>query len=139
MLPVLQIVIVVSLLVVAGTFAAVSSQTISAAAQRDELGRHRFLSAFNGHRLPAELLIQAYDALSRRVSPPGVTIGPATQLFGDLGFSRMDAEDIALLIAARCQGRIPTARDLDELDDSVRTVEDLLVFLHPFVAVPMAA
>ena len=135
----LPIVIVVTLLVVAGTFAAVSSRTISAAAQRDELGRHRFLSAFNGHRLPAELLIQAYDALTRRVSPPGVAIGPATQLAADLGFSRMDAEDLALLIAARCQGRIPTAHDLDELDESVRTVEDLLSFLHPFVAVPMAA
>lgn len=135
----LQIVIVVALLVVALTFAAVSSRTISAAAQRDELGRHRFLSAFAGHRLPAELLIQAYDALSRRVGPPGVTLGPATELAGDLGFSRMDAEDLALLIAARCEGRIPTASDLDHLDDSVRTVEDLLLFLHPFVAVPMAA
>ena len=58
---------------------------------------------------------------------------------GDLGFSRMDAEDVALLIAARCQGRIPSAHALDVLDDSVRTVEDLLTFLHPFVAVPMAA
>jgi hypothetical protein len=136
---VLQIAIVVALLVVALTFAAVSSGTISAAAQRDELGRHRFLSAFSGHRLPAELLIQAYDALTRRVAPPGVSIGPATALATDLGLSRIDAEDLALLIAARCNGRIPTAHDLDDLDDQVQTVEDLLLFLHPFVAVPMAA
>jgi hypothetical protein len=136
---VLQIAIVVALLVVALSFAAVSSRTISAAAQRDELGRHRFLSAFNGHRLPAELLIQAYDALTRRVAPPGVSIGPATALATDLGLSRIDAEDLALLIAARCNGRIPTAHDLDDLDEHVQTVEDLLLFLHPFVAVPMAA
>ncbi|MDF1502308.1 hypothetical protein [Roseisolibacter sp. H3M3-2] len=135
----LPIVVVVALLLVAAAFAAASSRTISAAARHDELGRHRFLSAFNGRRLPAELLVQTYEALSRRVGAPAVALVPATALAGDLGLTRMDAEDLALLIAARCEGRIPTAHDLDVLDDSVRTVEDLLEFLHPFVAVPVAA
>lgn len=135
----LQIAIIVALLVVALSFAAVSSRTISAAAQRDELGRHRFLSAFNAHGLPAELLIQTYDALTRRVSTTTVAIGPSTALASDLGLSRIDAEDLALLIAARCNGRIPMGHDLDDLDQRVYTVEDLLHFLHPFVAVPVAA
>ena len=135
----LQIAIVATLLVVAVAFALASSRTISAAARHDELGRHRFLSTFNGRRLPADMLVQAYDALSRRVSAPGVAITPATRLAEDLGLTRMDAEDVALLIAARCEGRIPCARDLDQLDLAVHTVEDLLDFLEPFCAVAIAA
>ena len=135
----LPIVAVTTLVLLAGTFAAVSSRTISAAARHDELGRHRFLSAFNGHRLPAELLVQTYEALSRRVGAPNAVLGPATALAADLGFTRLDAEDLALLVAARCDGRIPRAQDLDVLDDEVRTVEDLLLFLHPFVETPVAA
>lgn len=135
----LQLSIIATLLLVAVGFAYVSSRTISAAAQHDELGRHRFLSAFAAHRLPAELLIQAYDALSRRISAPTAPITPASRLADDLGLTRMDAEDLALLIAARCEGRIPGAHDLDTLDDSVRTVEDLLLFLTPFCSVAIAA
>ena len=135
----LQIAIVATLLVVAVGFALISSRTIAAAAQHDELGRHRFLSAFNSHRLPAEMLVQAYDALSRRVSAPGVPITPASRLAEDLGLTRTDAEDVALLIAARCEGRIPAARDLDQLDLAVHTVEDLLNFLEPFCDVAIAA
>jgi hypothetical protein len=135
----LQIAILAALLVTAGGFALVSSRTISAAAQHDELGRHRFLSAFNSLRMPAELLIQAYDALSRRISAPGVPITPGSRLAEDLGLTRMDAEDLALLIAARCEGRIPTARDLDQLDLAVHTVEDLLNFLEPFCDTALAA
>ncbi len=135
----LPIAIVLSLLVVAIGFALASSRTIAAAAQHDELGRHRFLSAFSAHRLPAEMLVQAYDALSRRVSAPGVPLTPATRLAEDLGLTRADAEDLALLIAARCEGRIPTARDLDQLGLAVHTVEDLLNFLEPFCDVALAA
>jgi hypothetical protein len=136
---VLPIVVVATLLLLACTFATVSSRTISAATRHDELGRHRFLSAFGSHRFPAELLVHTFEALDRRVGARSVTLGPATALGEDLGLTRLDAEDVALLVAARCDGRIPTARDLDLLDDEVRTVEDLLVFLHPFVAVPVAA
>ena len=135
----LQIAIVATLLIVAVAFALASSRTISAAAHRDELGRHRFLSAFTGHRLPAEMLVQAYDALSRRISAPNVAITPGTRLAEDLGLTRADAEDVALLIAARCEGRIPCARDLDQLDMAVHTVEDLLNFLEPFCDVAVAA
>ncbi len=136
----LPLAIVATLVAVAVAFAIVSSRTITAAAsRRDELGRHRFLSAFNSHGLPAELLVQTYEALSRRIAAPTLVLGPATTLAGELGLTRIDAEDLALLIAARCEGRIPTAHDLDVLDDSVRTVEDLLAFLHPFVALPVAA
>ena len=135
----LQLAIVATLLIVAVTFALASSRTIAAATEHDEVGRRRFLSAFNGHRMPAEMLVQAYDALSRRVSAPGVPITPATRLAEDLGLTRTDAEDVALLIAARCEGRIPGARDLDQLDLAVHTVEDLLNFLEPFCDVAIAA
>ena len=135
----LQLAIIATLLIVAVTFALVSSRTIAAAAELDEVGRRRFLSAFNGRRMPAEMLVQAYDALSRRVSAPGVPITPATRLAEDLGLTRTDAEDVALLIAARCEGRIPAARDLDQLDMAVHTVEDLLNFLEPFCDVAIAA
>jgi hypothetical protein len=135
----LQIAILATMLFVAIAFAVASSRTIEAAAQHDELGRHRFLSTFNRHRLPAEMLVQAYDALSRRVSAPGVAITPGARLAEDLGLTRTDAEDVALLIAARCEGRIPGARDLDQLDMAVHTVEDLLNFLEPFCDVAIAA
>jgi hypothetical protein len=136
---VLPIVVVATLLLLAGTFAAVSSRTISAARHHDELGRHRFLAACNRYRLPAELLVHTFEALNRRGGAPNVALGPATVLATDLCLTRLDVEDLALLVAARCDGRIPTARDLDLLDAEVRTVEDLLLFLHPFVAVPVAA
>ncbi len=134
-----QLTIVAALLVVAIAFAVVSSRTITAAAQRDELGRHRFLSAFASRGLPAELLVRTYEALSRRTMMPGRQLGPATRLADDLGLGLVDAEDLALLIAARCEGRIPCARDLDELGRSVHTVEDLVYFLAPFCLVEMAA
>lgn len=130
--------IVATLLVLAVAFVVVSSRTIAAAAQRDELGRHRFLSAFASHGLPAELLVRTYEALARRATAAR-PLGPSTRLIEDLGLGLVDAEDLALLIAARCEGRIPTGRDLDRLGCSVRTVEDLVCFLSPFCLVELAA
>lgn len=131
--------ILATLLVLAVAFVVVSSRTIAAAAHRDELGRHRFLSAFASRGIPAELLVRTYEALARRATVPDRPLGPSTRLVEDLGLGLVDAEDLALLIAARCEGRIPTGRDLDHLGRSVRTVDDLVCFLSPFCLVELAA
>ena len=89
-------------------------------------------AAFDGSAIPAELLVQAYETLSRRVGTTIREVRPADRMAEQLGLSDVDVEDVALLIAARCEARIPTAHDLDELDARVRTVEDLIRFLAPF-------
>jgi hypothetical protein len=66
------------------------------------------------------------------VGPSVREIRPADRMGETLGMSDMDVEDVALLIAARCEARIPTARDLDELGARARTVDDLVRFLAPF-------
>ena len=136
----LQIAIVATLLVIAAGFAYVSSRTITAAADRDELGRHRFLSGFASRRnLSPELLIQTYEALARRTNAGSRALGPATRLREDLGLSLADVEDIVLLVAARCEGHIPTGLELDRIAREVSTVEELVDYLTPFVAVEQAA
>jgi hypothetical protein len=39
---------------------------------------------------------------------------------------------MALVIVARCGGRIPSAAELDDLETGVTTVEDLVMYLTPF-------
>jgi hypothetical protein len=129
---VLALAIVASLLIAAVGFAAAGARALNRADRREIGGRGRFLSAFDGSAIPAELLVQAYETLSRRVAPAARDIRPADRMVEQLGLTDVDVEDVALLIAARCEARIPTAHDLDELGARVRTVDDLVRFLAPF-------
>ena len=128
----LELAILATLVVSATAFVAAGSRALSRAERGELGGRRRFLAAFDGSTLPAELLVQAYETLARRVGPSVREIRPADRMGETLGMSDMDVEDVALLIAARCEARIPTARDLDELGARARTVDDLVRFLAPF-------
>lgn len=131
----LVLAVIATLSLVAAAFSAVGSHAIDHANRQEIGGRDRFVAAFGRrHRFPAALLAQTYDILSRRTTPPVRDLRPADRLDLTLGMSAADVEDVALLVAARCEGRIPTARDLDELDAHVRTVHDLVGFLVPFCA-----
>ena len=128
----LELAIFATLLVLAAGFVTGGARALAQADRREIGGRGRFLSAFDGRTIPAELLVQTYETLSRRVGPMGRDIRPADRLADGLGLTSTDIEDVALLVAARCEARIPTAHDLDELDGRVRTVDDLVQFLAPF-------
>lgn len=137
-----QFAVLTVLFVLAFGFAVTSSRVITRAgrAAEDTAARHRFLTAFDAlgagsARVPAELLVQAFETLARRMpdgTPPSA-LRPSARLAADLGLSVADVEDAALLVAARCEARLPQAQDLDALTRRVVTVEDLVRFLVPFV------
>jgi hypothetical protein len=129
---VFQIAIVTALLLTAVGFAVVSSRAIDRADSRDEVARHLFIAAFDGTNASFDLLVQAFDALRRRVPREIGVMRPADQLAATYGFTQADAEDVVLLVAARTEGQIPSPEDLDRLGEQVRTVADLVRFLMPF-------
>lgn len=94
--------------------------------------RREFLAEFDGEGLPANVLVEAYEALGRRLSGKGQHVTRSARLLADLGLTAADVEDVALLVAARCEGHLPTTHDLDVLDGSVQTVGELIRFLTPF-------
>jgi hypothetical protein len=49
------------------------------------------------------------------------------------GLVDLDLEDAVLVIADRAGARLPRAKELDALKTGVRSVEDLLRFLEPYV------
>jgi hypothetical protein len=131
--------------VLAGAFtvAALRAITRSGRAEAATAARHRFLAAFDargGARLPADLLIQTYETLARRLDDgvPHGELRPGAQLSADLGLDRADVEDVALLVTARCEARLPRGRDLDALHREVATVEDLVEYLARFADAPAA-
>jgi hypothetical protein len=129
---VLEIAIVTAMLLIAVAFAVFSNRAINHADSRDDVARHLFMAAFDGSNTPRDVLEHLFEALRHRV-PAGISVfRPSDELAGLYGFSRLDAEDVALLVAARADGRIPTAHDLDSLDEHVRTVADLVRFVSPF-------
>ena len=119
-------------LLMATGFVVAGSRALATANRRELGGRNSFLARFDGSGLPADLLVQAYETLSRRVSAEIRDIRPGDRLAENFGMTTAEMEDVALLVAARCEARIPSAHELDELDARVRTVEDLVRFLVPF-------
>lgn len=121
------------LLAVAVGFAAVSLRALARTdATLDMPARREFLREFDADGLPANMLVEAYEALGRRLGGGGTRVTRSARLALDLGLSAADVEDVALLVAARCEGRLPAAADLNVLDTSVHTVGDLIAFLTPF-------
>jgi hypothetical protein len=121
-------------------FAVVASREIARAgrAERDTAARHRFLAAFDERgagepRMPSELLVQTFETIAARTAAPRTALRRAARLEADLGLSAADIEDAALLVTARCQAHLPDGRDLDAIGDRVRTVDDFVRFLAPFV------
>jgi hypothetical protein len=121
-----------SFALLATAFVGAGFRALERANRREMGGRNSFLARFDGTGIPADLLVQAYETLSRRVSQDVRDIRPGDRLIETFGLSAADMEDVALLVAARCQARIPKAHELDELDARVRTVDDLVRFLARF-------
>lgn len=138
-----------ALLAIALGFGVVASRAISRAghAERDSAARHRFLAAFDARgpggagaaRVPSELLVQTYETIAARAADRARALRPAARLDRDLGLTRADVEDVALLVTARCEAHLPHGRDLDALAREVRTVEEFVRFLAPFVESGSAA
>jgi hypothetical protein len=79
------------------------------------------------------VLAHTYDALHRRRGRPVIRAGD--ELADTFGLSRLDVEDLALVVIARCGGRIPSAMDLDQLGRTVRSVDDLVAYVMTFCRV----
>ena len=125
----LQFAVFATFLLLAAGFVLGGTRALNGANRRELGGRNSFLAKFDGSGIPAVLLVQAYETLSRRVSQEIRDIRPGDRLAENFGMSQADMEDVALLVAARSEARIPTAHELDELDERVRTVDDLVRFL----------
>ena len=124
-----QFAIFTTFVLLATGFVVAGTRALNLANRRELGGRNSFLAKFDGSGIPAVLLVQAYETLSRRVSQEIRDIRPGDRLAENLGMTQADMEDVALLVAARSEARIPTAHELDELDARVRTVDDLVRFL----------
>jgi hypothetical protein len=131
---VLQFAVATVLVVLAGGFAFATTRALRAPSESATDHRHRFLVAYDAAGFPADLLVQCYEQLTRRSSRPGRAVTPEARLAEDLGMSETDVEDAAVLVLARAQGRVPAVRDLDRLDASVRTVDDLVRLLAELYA-----
>lgn len=96
-------------------------------------GLSRFRDVFRG-RYPEILLRQVYTYLaeSHGVMEGHYVINPRDDLRTVHGLADLDLEDAVLVIADRAGARLPRASELDELKDSVHTVDDLLRFLEPY-------
>jgi hypothetical protein len=125
-------------------FTLAGSRAVSRAgrAEAATAARHRFLAAFDarGAGAPADLLVQTYETLAGRLDGgvPHGELRPGARFREDLGLEPADVEDVALLVAARCEGRIPRGRDLDALTREVATVEQLVDYLTRFLVRPAA-
>jgi hypothetical protein len=94
--------------------------------------RAAFTHRFAQEEVPDDLLTHTYDALHRRLPGEDVDVQPTDRIRSVYRLSRLDLEDMALVIVARCGGRIPSAAELDDLETHVATVEDLVLYLTPF-------
>jgi hypothetical protein len=119
-------------LLVALSLALTWSERLRARAAQADAGRLAFAEHFRPRDVPDDVLTHSYDALRRRLPDAPAPVAPADQLRGEYRLSRLDVEDMALVIVARCGGRIPTGRELDDLQEDVVTVEDLVLYLTPF-------
>ena len=124
--------VVALVVLVLGLVALIRAQRINRASiERD--GLSRFRDASRG-RYPELLLAQVYAYLADRHGAvgPHYIVKPNDLLDREYGLVDLDLEDAVLVIADRAGARLPRANELDELKDSVRTVDDLLRYLEPY-------
>lgn len=124
--------VVALVVLVLGLVALLRAQRINRASiERD--GLSRFRDASRG-RYPELLLSQVYAYLADRHGAvgPHYIVNLNDLLDREYGLVDLDLEDAVLVIADRAGARLPRANELDELKDSVRTVDDLLRYLEPY-------
>ena len=120
-----------SLLVALG-LALARSERLRARVAQDDAARVDFAEHFRAQGVPEDVLTHTYEALRRRLPDAPADVSPDARLRGTYRLSRLDLEDMALVIVARCGGRIPSAAELDDLETGVASVEDLVMYLAPF-------
>jgi hypothetical protein len=76
--------------------------------------------------------VYAYLAERRGAVGPHYLVSPTDNLERAYALIDLDLEDAVLVIANRAGVRLPSARELDELKEQVRSVDDLLRYLEPF-------
>lgn len=128
--PILAVVVTLVLLL-AGVGVARSRNRSLAVHDRDAFDR---FAAECADRFPEPVVRHTFDFLAERhgAMPAHAVVRLGDDLRKAHGLVELDLEDAVVLIADRVGGRLPAARDLDELDGRVRTVEDLMRFLAPF-------
>lgn len=130
---VVRLTVIVAVVVLAlGLLALVRAQRINQASiERD--GLSRFRDALRG-RYTELLLSQVYAYLAERHGAVGPhhLVSPTDNLERAYALIDLDLEDAVLVIANRAGVRLPRARELDELKEQVRSVDDLLRYLEPF-------
>ena len=130
---VVRLTVIVAVVVLAlGLLALVRAQRINQASiERD--GLSRFRDALRG-RYTELLLSQVYAYLAERRGAVGpyYLVSPTDNLERAYALIDLDLEDAVLVIANRAGVRLPSARELDELKEQVRSVDDLLRYLEPF-------
>lgn len=125
-------VIVASVVLIIGLVALLRAQRINQASiERD--GLSRFRDAFRG-KYPELLLSQVYAYLAERqgADGPHYIVNPNDNLEREYALIDLDLEDAVLVIADRAGARLPRAQELDELKETVKSVDDLLRYLEPF-------
>lgn len=121
-----------------GSYYLVRSRRITGERSHQRDAQAQFLASFPGRRLPESLLVHTFAYLLERSRAAGdldeqhFVVAPGHDLRTTYHMDELDVEDAALVIADRATARLPRAQELDELRDTVRTVEDLVLFLEPF-------
>jgi hypothetical protein len=124
--------IVAAVVLIAGIVALIRAQRMNRQSiERD--GLSRFRDSFRG-KYPELLLAQVYAYLAEKhgVVEPHYLVNPNDDLQRVYGLADLDLEDAVLVIADRAGARLPRANELDELKNSVHSVDDLLRYLEPF-------
>jgi len=80
------------------------------------------------------LIEGTYHYLAERAPAPGphYAVEGSDNLQQTYGLADLDLEDAVLVIADKAGAKLPNAGELDALKAQVRTVDDMLRFLHPF-------
>jgi hypothetical protein len=130
-------------LAVGFTVAAARAVSHAGRAEAAAAARGRFLLAVearggDGATMPAGVAAEAFDTIAAHLDDdiPVRDVRPGARLAADLRLEQATVEDVALLIAARCDARLPRGRDLDALHREVTTVEQLIAYVARLAPVP---
>lgn len=126
-----------SIVLLVGVLALIRGQRLSQrAAVRDGLSRFRDSV---GGRYPETLISAVFAYLAERhgATEPTTVVKLGDDLAAVHGLADLDLEDAVLVITDRSGVRIPSVADLEEMKQTVRTVQDLLAFLEPYFAPSM--
>ncbi|MBC8088107.1 MAG: hypothetical protein H7Z40_12635 [Phycisphaerae bacterium] len=112
----------------------VMGQRSASKSSSERNGLSAFKSANAPRGYPDALIEGAYHYLAERAPAPGphYAVAGSDNLQVTYGLADLDLEDAVLVIADKAGAKLPNAHELDALKTQVRTVDDMLRFLHPY-------